>query len=133
MDKTPLTPKQLHEALALAGQKNAELKVVVPYTPPFITVGATPCVEILGASLGFDWDHGKLFLHPSKPLGVAGQEYELARTRVNEMSSKLAQIASMLRREDLPAQERLDRAKALLPDQLRTPALRSVSGRRPAP
>lgn len=41
-------------------------EVVIQLASPGI--GATPCVGVAHVTSGFDWDHGKIFLVPEKPL-----------------------------------------------------------------
>lgn len=60
--------KDLLEKMSAAGHGND--KVVIPYTRVGASIGARPAVAITGGQTGIDWDSGKLFLQPSKELGI---------------------------------------------------------------
>lgn len=47
---------------------NPEDKVVLSVAADRITMGGSPLVDIDNVIGGFDWDHGKVFLHP--PIGI---------------------------------------------------------------
>lgn len=79
--------KDLLEKMSAAGHGND--KVVIPYTPVGASIGASPAVGIHGGNMGIDWDSGKVFLQPSKRLGVPDAEI-LARAQKAE--SELGRI-----------------------------------------
>jgi hypothetical protein len=70
MEKAPLTIRELKRRIDLLVEGLAD------YNDPRITVkvsgegtvGATPTVDVVTLSAGFDWDTGKIILHPTKPL-----------------------------------------------------------------
>jgi hypothetical protein len=57
--------EQLSRVVALQG--NRDWKLVVKVFRPG-TVGGTPCVEVKGLDVGFDWDNGKVMIESDTPL-----------------------------------------------------------------
>lgn len=52
----------------LQSMRNPEAEVVIHVDPGFGTVGPLPTVEVNGASSGFDWDSGKVFINTKEKL-----------------------------------------------------------------
>lgn len=62
--------KQLREALS---DVSDESEVVILDTR-FGTIGPSPCIGVRGISEGFDWDNGKLIIHPEKRMTSVDKE-----------------------------------------------------------
>lgn len=70
-NSTELTVDELRALLdqaSAAGHGND--KVVIPYKSSGGSIGARPSVGVTDCSGGIDWDSGKMFLAPSKEMGV---------------------------------------------------------------
>lgn len=79
----------------LKSQLNCDLKetkVVIPIQIMGDAVGGHPFVEVETISFGFDWDAGKLFIHPAMPVHLAGEKYDAEKQRYREMSDALGSL-----------------------------------------
>lgn len=50
------------------------------------SIGGTPCVGVKSAPAGFDWDNGKLLIHPEKDLRVIEADELAALRKASEKS-----------------------------------------------
>lgn len=106
---TPLTVDDLVAHLQKIQQMGGgQQKAAIPYTPPHTTMGGRPCVMIEGVGQGFDWDHGKVFLYPDRPLGCLDQEQKAhAQKLENELGLLLFSIRKICSDEMFSTEERL--------------------------
>lgn len=58
----------------LRDQGAGEHPVQQPYSPAQTTMGGTPTLPVVGVDAGFDWDHGKVMLRLSEPVGTLDVE-----------------------------------------------------------
>lgn len=119
-----LAIEQLQE-LSARGLGKCELRL--PYDPGFRTIGAQPSLEFTNISAGFDWDQGKVFMRPAKPVGA--QQAELAKIiddQQNEAFSRTRSLRAVLRDTAKTPEERL----AALSELIDPPV---TVTRRPAP
>jgi hypothetical protein len=69
--------------------KYADYRVVIPASSFNGGIGATPAVDIKGISFGFDWDNGRIFIHPDQKLIVDDKETQLAKKFLHRCLSSL--------------------------------------------
>lgn len=114
-DQTPqLTVQQLRDALdKLCNQGLGDKTVSIPYDPGHSTIGASPSVGVFSVSPGFDWNHNKVFLKPSKTLGVPDEQL---RQLAQEAQRKVDKMHMLLYRLDpnssIPMEEQLESLKS---------------------
>ena len=61
--------KTLYEKLKIAVESGqGHLKIVLPVSSEGSHFGPQPTVEVEDFSYGFDWNSGKIFLHPTTPV-----------------------------------------------------------------
>ncbi|GBG14243.1 peptide-binding protein [Novimethylophilus kurashikiensis] len=92
----PLTVEaaiELLTKLKWAGHGNDTISIA--YEPGHATIGATPSVAVTGFTVGFDWNHGKIFANTETKLGVGGPVLESLRARYNAMSEALYKIGAI--------------------------------------
>lgn len=64
-----MTAKELFDFLKqVVDSGQGDHKVVIPVSSTESFLGPQPTETISQASYGFDWDSGKIFLHPTKPV-----------------------------------------------------------------
>lgn len=103
-----LTVEQAVEHLSsIVAHSERKLRLVVPYEPGQVLIGAKPAVPIESFTLGMDWDHGKVFANPVHkirgPVLEIEQEQRLVRRAVNAIGS----IASCMRNDRISQNEKL--------------------------
>jgi hypothetical protein len=70
-----MTLKELHDLISNQlefAPHLGEFKVVIPESKP--SIGGQACVPVKSCMAGFDWDHGKFFIQPEKPMISKGGE-----------------------------------------------------------
>ena len=88
--------------------KRDSLEVVIPVKKLHVTIGGTPIVSVVSINAGFDWDNGKLFINPEKPVMLV-EDYDKAPETIRELQKEVgnlyyeisgykAQIASLKRK-----------------------------------
>lgn len=68
---------------------NSDLDLVIPITLPYTTCGSSPCVNISYINVGFDWNHGKMFLEPEFPLCRFDDDLMGKVIKLNDSNSRL--------------------------------------------
>jgi len=58
----------------LQRMRDQEAEVVIHVDPGYGAVGGAPCVPVIGASGGFDWDAGKVFIDTQEKLYINIEE-----------------------------------------------------------
>lgn len=109
-----LTVQELRDALDKLCAKGLGDKVVsIPYDPGHSTIGASPSVGVTTITAGFDWNHHKVFLNPTKRLGVPDDQL---RTLVQEAQRKVDKMHMLIYRlnpdSPIPMDEQLDSLKS---------------------
>lgn len=111
--------RALLDQISAAGHGND--KIAIPYNPGGGTIGSKPAVSITGSSNGFDWDHGKVFLHTSKELGLPSAD---VLERVQKAERHLGRVHILVGRLGSeragPLDEQIAQFKAAL-DAMQTP------------
>lgn len=77
------------------------------------SLGSAPSVPITGIHAGFDWDHGKVFIQPAKPLGLAGPDLARLRNELSSATDRLYRIQRLLRDPALSDMQRLEAVSQL--------------------
>jgi hypothetical protein len=91
-----------------APHKRDSIKVAIPVKKLYATIGGTPCVDVESVSIGFDWDNGKLFVKPEKPVMLV-EDYDMVPETIRKLQTEVgnlyyeisgykAQIASLKRK-----------------------------------
>ncbi len=91
-----LTVNQVIEQLPRIAKQHGDNILVVGYDPGRITLGGSPYTPVTGLSIGFDWNHGKVFLQTEKKLGLAGDELEQLRNQINTAHESLYHVRRIL-------------------------------------
>lgn len=72
--RDPVTIDQLIESLGRASDRRSVRQIAIPVTCAHATIGASPCVPVVSATMGMDWDQGTLFIHPQSPVTLLTPE-----------------------------------------------------------
>ncbi|ECB1886170.1 hypothetical protein EVG80_15105 [Salmonella enterica subsp. enterica serovar Mississippi] len=64
----------LHGQITRAKDTAPIRRIAIPVELERATIGAHPSIEVSGATMGFDWDSGTLFINPVKPLTPLSHE-----------------------------------------------------------
>lgn len=72
--RDPVTFEQFAQVIARALDGRGVRRVVIPVKCAHATIGSTPSVPVVAASLGFDWDQGTLFIDPQTPVTLLAPE-----------------------------------------------------------
>lgn len=119
---TELTVDELRALLdqaSLAGHGND--KIVIPYKSSVGSIGASPAVGVTDCRGGIDWDSGKMFLAPSKEMGVPDAQLFAATQKAQRDLSRIQFLAGRLGSDrGGPLEEQVAQFKAAL-DALNTP------------
>lgn len=94
---TELTVDELRALLdraSAAGHGND--KVVIPYKSSVGSIGAQPAVGVTDCRNGIDWDNGKMFLAPSKEMGVPDPQLFAAAQKAQRDLSRIQFLAGRL-------------------------------------
>jgi len=102
--------------LDVVARGHGHLPVEVPYNPGVAHVGGTPAKGIRGVSLGFDWDHGRVFVHTTEPLGANDERFQALGKRADELAFKQYRARSILTNAALSDTERVAQLTALFAD-----------------
>lgn len=97
-DIKPMTAKELVARIESNSTVCEALSdvVTIPVKRLGMSIGGQPCVPIMSAHRGFDWDAGKLILQPKEPLiSAAGIEDE--RKRMRDLTETIGWIHNILR------------------------------------
>jgi hypothetical protein len=111
MDNDALQGLTVEEAVAhlsaITSRTSTPLRLVVPYEPGPVLIGAKPAVPILNFAMGTDWDHGKVFantIHKIRgPVVDLEKEQQLMRRAVNAIGA----IAMHMRNDRISQEEKL--------------------------
>ena len=103
-----LTVEMLMAALLdLVARGHGHLPVEVPYTRGVAHVGGTPAKAISGVTLGFDWDHGRVFVHTTELLGANDEHFQAVGKRADDLSAKQYRARRILASGHLTDAERV--------------------------
>lgn len=97
-EKEPLTVREL---ISRIEPKSAVCEtindiVVVQVKRLGVSIGGQPCVPVISANNGFDWDAGKLILQPREPL-ISASGIENERKRMRDLTETIGWIYNILR------------------------------------
>jgi len=92
---------------AIAGSSAKHLKLVVPYEAGQVMIGCKPAVPVEDFTLGFDWDHGKVFAHPVLKIRGPVLELEKEQLLVRRAVNAIGSIAMHVRNERISPEHRL--------------------------
>lgn len=110
-----LTVDQLADLLTLpSGRQGGDWKVVVQRETRAAVIGGHPTIGITGASYGFDWDAGKLFLETEMPIQAAGEEFEKERRHLRELHEALGFLWLTMRDKRLDGPSKLRAVQRIL-------------------
>lgn len=106
---TNLTVDQAYEAIkAIREAGHGASALVIAYESGKTTLGAQAAMPVVGFSVGFDWDSGKVFAQPEQPLGVAGPELEKLRRNSDIVAGKMYNLRRILGDASLTLQQRVE-------------------------
>lgn len=98
-------------AMCTAGQGNQP--AVIAFDPGYTFMGGRPTVAITGASAGFDWDHGKVFLHTAKRLGPDNEALKRLHMQLDMHAAARYRAQRLLKNPKLSDAERVARLREL--------------------
>jgi hypothetical protein len=67
------------------------LEVVIPVKKLHATIGGTPNVSVISINSGFDWDNGKLFITPEKPVMLV-EDYDMASETIRKLQKEVGNL-----------------------------------------
>lgn len=114
--KPNLTVDELRAVLDQLSASGAGGAVVsIPADGLNVSIGGSSCVEVTGGHQGIDWDHNRVFLSPSKPLGPRPDEL-LAKSRkeMSKISMFLYAISRVNRDNAFSPEEKLRQIQTIV-------------------
>lgn len=85
----------------------------VSYRPASPAIGPSPAMPVTDASLGFDWNYGKVFLTTQKLLGADEESLDTVRKRGENLASTHYLAQRILEKDGLSDEDRVTQLKAL--------------------
>lgn len=67
------------------------LSVVIPIKKLYVTAGGSPSVEVSTVMVGFDWDNGKIFINPEKPLMLV-EDYDKEPETIRKLQTEVGNL-----------------------------------------
>lgn len=95
-----MTVNELAEILEQAKKQGlGHRKIRIPIETGRVTMGGTPCADVLAIHAGFDWNSKSMLLEADKPLGVVGEELETLKSTSMRATDTLYRLHSILKDE----------------------------------
>lgn len=67
------------------------LSVEIPIEKLYLTAGGSPSVKVDSINVGFDWDNGKIFINPEKPLMLV-EDYTEAPETIRKLQKEVGNL-----------------------------------------
>lgn len=98
-------------AICEAGQGGQP--AVIAFDPGYTYLGGRPTVAVTSAAAGFDWDHGKVFLHTAKRLGPDNEALKQLHVQLDMLTATRYRARRVLENLALSDAERVARLREL--------------------
>lgn len=112
-DTNKMTVSELKNLLdQLIANGHGDDAVAIPYTPVQASMGSRAAVFVTNASVGFDWDNGRVFLQPSQEIGLPMAAILEHTKQTERKMGKILMLTRYLGRDtNIPLEEQIETFK----------------------
>ena len=105
---------KVRELKALIARLRDDDEIVIPIKPMNVSVGGQAYLKVESVYAGFDWDHGKVFITPERPVHEADDAYKAEQKTSRDKGEALAFLWMHVTNKSLDDAQKLRAVRATI-------------------